>query len=270
MAAATTAAATLLAASTGLSDTHSISSVARAEATSLDLDPSMRALGKSLQQSHERQMVRMAKLLHSLEILAEEAGEDITNNATKEEEDIENNQTDKRNSDASGENEHSTNSASTEGSKNNNRIIHISQKELANLSSSPKKVWKHIESLKNGCIYGREDVKRIVRAASKLLCTEPSLIDISHRCSGNTKTNTDVPSKDGDQLKTVMVVGDLHGHFGDSLLKVLDMVGNKKYGTPWDGSGAVIFNGGTSKFLSSKWYYYLTLLCTFFSHMVRF
>ena len=43
------------------------------------------------------------------------------------------------------------------------------------------------------------------------------------------------------------VVGDLHGYFEDSLLKVLDMVSNKRdYGSLWDGSGAMIFNEGES------------------------
>ena len=173
----------------------------------------------------------MAKLLHSLEILAEEADKD-TDVTAKDGDGINENQINEKNS--------------IEG--NNNRVIHISQDEVSNLSSSPEKVWEHVELLKHGCIFGREDVKRIARAALTLLRSEPSLIDLSHRCVSKNNSRSNVATiKDSHQLKTITVVGDLHGHFDDSLLKVLEMLGNKEYGTPFNGSGAVIFNGGKSK-----------------------
>ena len=148
---------------------------------------------------------------------------------------------------------------------NNNRVIHISQDEVSNLSSSPEKVWEHVELLKHGCIFGREDVKRIARAALTLLRSEPSLIDLSHRCVSKNNSRSNVATiKDNHQLKTITVVGDLHGHFDDSLLKVLEMLGNKEYGTPFNGSGAVIFNGGKSKS------YRLLCLCSVQSFSIQF
>lgn len=193
----------------------------------LNPEDEMLALGKSLKSSHERMMVQMAKLLRSLEALAEEAddqGKKIQYNDNT----------------ADIESSHAT----QQGKK---RFIHITEKELANLSSGPEAVWVHIDALKSGSIYGRQDVKRIVRAATMKLLEEPSLIDLSERCRAVNKKKC----KDG-KLKTVTVVGDLHGHLEDSLVKILDMVGGAKSddgdsegqcGSPWDGTGAVVFNG---------------------------
>ena len=127
-------------------------------------------------------------------------------------------------------------------------LIHITEQELTNLSSEPASVWGRIEALKSGAVYGRDDVIRILRAATTLLLKEPSLNNISERSAAASP----MKQKDG-KLKTVAVVGDLHGHFEDSLVKILDMVGASKNsdddcesqcGSPWDGTGAIVFNGG--------------------------
>ncbi|KAL7541694.1 hypothetical protein ACHAWF_006998 [Thalassiosira exigua] len=179
-------------------------------------DAEMRALGKSLQASHERQMVRMAKLLHSLEMLAEEAEKKMKKEEGTRE------------------------VKAAHDDDDNASYVRITEAELSNISANPQIVWDHIESLKHGAIFGREDVKRICRAAQKALRKEPSLIDLSSRCDQN----------NANPLKTITVVGDLHGHFEDSLLKVLDMAGRKdgeegrdQHGSPWNGTGAVVFNG---------------------------
>jgi len=208
-------------------------------------DADMLALGKSLQASHERQMVRMAKLLHSLETLAEEAEKD----EKKKELDKQQQQSEKKDGNDATTNttDNGTTTAAREEEEEkqeetaNTEMICISDAELDALSSSPDLVWGYIESLKNGAIYGREDVKRIARAASTALRSEPSLIDLSKRCASK---------ENGGDLETVTVVGDLHGHFQCSLVKILDMLSGKsctsdedEHGSPWDGTGAVVFNG---------------------------
>jgi len=229
----------------------------------------MRALGKSLQASHERQMVRMAKLLHSLETLAEEAerSEDERRRREHEEDGAPLSSIEQGGGGGGGDDNHGESSRREEeevgeseeglGDNNDNGVcgetIRVTEAELATLRDSPGRVWDHIGSLRRGGTYGQEDVKRILRAASGVLRGEPSLIDLTER------------TERGGGLKTVTVVGDLHGHFEDSLVKVLDMVGGRKdkgksdnddddddgqvgkeemeHGSPWDGTGAVVFNG---------------------------
>jgi len=213
----------------------------------------MRPLGKSLQASHERQMVRMAKLLHSLETLAEEAEkEERQRQRQKQRNDAGNAENDEDAPPAAASDRDKPPSGGDNGEAPPLRMTNL---EIPGLRASPELAWEHIRSLKNGATYGREDVKRILRAAQEALRGEPSLIDLSERCrrgreqdASSREVASDGASEEGGALKMVTVVGDLHGHFEDSLLKVLDMVDARTVGegngSPWDGTGAVVFNGG--------------------------
>jgi len=246
--AATTA---LVAASVSSSSSPPAKAEAKHAQKQHDPEAEMRALGKSLQASHERQMVRMAKLLHSLETLAEEAVETAT--ATEDNDTAIDNCLEANASPSTTSQEEQDDEDTEDEEAENLDIIHITEAELTNLANSPSDVWMHIEALKRGAIYGREDVKRIARAASTAMRKEPSLIDLSERC----RCKEQAPGRSSDHLKTVTVVGDLHGHFECSLVKILDMLdGQQKkdgifvgagkegeLGSPWDGTGAVVFNG---------------------------
>ena len=160
------------------------------------------------------QMVKMAKLLRSLESLVEE--EDMSRRKNQEKE-IEQEEA---------KLEESAEAISHDGH------MRITQDEIDGMRKSPQVVWGYIDKLKKGRVFAPEDVTRIASSAARMLLAEPTLIDLSGR----------------DDLRTVSVVGDLHGHFHNGFTKVLDLVGRKgggDGGSPWDGSGAVVFNGGT-------------------------
>ena len=195
------------------------------------IDAAFGALGKTLQARHERHMVQMAQLLHSLEALAEEAEKEARRTRTRhvcEEADAER-AVDRRR----------TRAARRKAREAEEDVVHITDDEIAALSASPSTVWHIIDAFRGGRTCGREDVKRVCRAAAAILRREPSLVDLSARCGGD--------GADGN-LASVTVVGDLHGHFEGSLTQILEMLGSggggEGPGSPWDGTGAVVFNGG--------------------------
>lgn len=174
-----------------------------------------RALNSALQANHERQMVKMAKLLRSLESLVNEEETSLKNQERQmEPREVKLEESVPKFNAISSDDDH----------------MHITQDEIDSMHNSPQVVWEYIDKLKKGRVFAPEDVTRIASSAARMLLAEPTLIDLAGR----------------DDLRTVSVVGDLHGHFHNGFTKVLDLVGRKgdrDGGSPWDGSGAVVFNG---------------------------
>lgn len=175
----------------------------------------VRGLNRALHQMQERQKVQFGRLLHQFQALVAEeeshaeGGSDRGLSAADVEAVDPNTVLDAQSSSAVHDDAKFT--------------VRIRETDLTKLD--PMAAAQYINRLREGAVFHPHDVKRIAHAASELLLTEPTLIDLRER---------------NEELKTVTVVGDLHGQFS-CLFDVLGLL--QGCGMPWDGSGAIVFNG---------------------------
>eukprot|EP00957_Ditylum_brightwellii_P105777 8067037-Ditylum_brightwellii.AAC.1 len=125
----------------------------------------------------------------------------------------------------------------TSRSKKDTTFIDVPSESLADLS--PQAAWKMIARLRKGEMFSGNDLKRVLCTATEVLKRDPTVIDLRKQTG----------------LKTVTIVGDIHGDM-NSLSDILSVSGvdmfngsskipikNENEGSPWNGTGAIIFNG---------------------------
>lgn len=174
----------------------------------------VRGLNRALHQMQERQKVQFGRLLHQFQALAAE--ESLSESRSGD--------------DPSPVDVEAVDSSTAMDSHSSSAVhddvkftVHIRETDLTKLD--PTAAAQYINRLREGAVFHPRDVKRIAHAAAEVLLTEPTLIDLRKR---------------NEELKTVTVVGDLHGQFS-CLFDVLGLL--QGCGMPWDGSGAIVFNG---------------------------
>ena len=186
-------------------------------------DNGVRDLGRALDELQEREKVRLGRILHDFHSLAseemEEGGSASGGGASATDDSVVAVRT--------GETEESSSVPSSESDSSA-----VAQRDYIDVpedltSISPRAAWDVIDRLQEGGRIRLSDATGLVTLARDRLRRDPTVVDLRRR----------------DDIKTVTVVGDLHGH-SHSLLDALGLL--CELGLGRDTGHAAVFNGNFS------------------------